>query len=80
MPASVKIGLEVAESLPAASGEDWLCWRALNRPRTEVGHAKKVMRRYRYLAAAQSVDYDCGQQHTMAHLLMRPVRLTTWQQ
>ena len=27
-PASVNMGLEVAESLPAGSGEDWLCWRA----------------------------------------------------
>ena len=30
VPAPVKMGLEVAESLPAGSGEDWLCWRALN--------------------------------------------------
>ena len=37
VPASVKMGLEVAESLPAGSGEDWLCWRALNRPRTGGG-------------------------------------------
>ena len=29
VPASVKMRLEVAESLPAGSGEDWLCWRAL---------------------------------------------------
>ena len=29
VPASVKMGLEVAESLPAGSGEDCLCWRAL---------------------------------------------------
>ena len=35
--------LEVAESLPAGSGEDWLCWRSLNRLRTGVGHAKTVM-------------------------------------
>ena len=34
VPASVKMGLEVAESLPVGSGEDWLCWRALNRLRT----------------------------------------------
>ena len=27
VPASVNMGLEVAESLPAGSGEDWLCWR-----------------------------------------------------
>ena len=30
VPASVNMGLEVAESLPAGSGEDWLCWRSLN--------------------------------------------------
>ena len=29
VPASVKMGLEVAESLPAGSGEDWLCWQPL---------------------------------------------------
>ena len=40
VPASVKMGLEVAESLPAGSGEDWLCWRALSRLRTGVGRAK----------------------------------------
>ena len=30
VPAFVNMGLEVAESLPAGSGENWLCWRALN--------------------------------------------------
>ena len=44
VPASLKMGLEVAESLPAGSGEDWLCWRALNRLRIGVGRAKTVMR------------------------------------
>ena len=38
--------LEVDESLPAGSGEDWLLWRALNRMRTGVGHAKTVIRRW----------------------------------
>ena len=41
-PASVNMGLEVAESLPAGSGEDWLCWRAIDRLRTGVGRAKTV--------------------------------------
>ena len=60
VPASVNMGLEVAESLPAGSGEDWLCWRALNRLRTGVGRAKTVVRRWGYLDDAQSVDCDCG--------------------
>ena len=54
VPASVKMGLEVAESLPAGSGEEWLCWRALNRLRTGVGRAKTAMRRLGYLEDAQS--------------------------
>ena len=57
VPASVNMGLEVAESLPAGSGEDWLCC------------AKTVMRRWGYLDDAQSVDCDCGEPQTMAHLL-----------
>ena len=69
VPASVKMGLEVAESLPAGSGEEWLCWRALNRLRTGVGRAKTVMRRWGSLDDAQSVDCDCGEPQTMAHLL-----------
>ena len=71
VPASVNMGLEVAESLPAGSGEDWLCWRALNRLRTGVGRAKTVMRRWGYLEDDQSVDCDCGEPHTMAHLSCR---------
>ena len=69
VPASVKMGMGVAESLPAGSGEDWLCWRSLNRLRTGVGRAKTVMRRWGYLDDAHSVDCDCGEPHTMAHLL-----------
>ena len=69
VPASVNMGVEVAESLPAGSGEDWLCWRSLNRLRTGVGRAKTVMRRWDYLDDAQSVDYDCGEPQTMARLL-----------
>ena len=62
---SVKMGLEVAESLPAGSGEDWLGWRA----RTGVGRAKTVMRRWGCLDDAQSVDCDCVEPQTMAHTL-----------
>ena len=68
-PAPVNMGLEVAESLPAGPGEDWLCWRALDRLRTGVGRAKTVMRRCGYLDDAQSVDCDCGESQTMAQLL-----------
>ena len=69
VPASVKTGLEMAESLPAGSGEEWLCWRALNRLRTGVGRGKAVMRRWGYLDDAQSVDCDFGEPQMMAHLL-----------
>ena len=68
VPSSVNMGLEVAESLPAGSGEDWLCWRAINRLRTGMGRAKTLMRRWGYLDDAQSVDCDCGEPQTMAHL------------
>ena len=69
VPSSAKMGLEVAESLPAGSGEDWLCWRAINRLGTGVGRAKTTMRRWDYLDDAQSVDCDCGEPQTMAHFL-----------
>ena len=59
----------MAESLPAGSGEDWLGCRALNRRRTAVGRAKSMMMRWGYLDDAQSVDCDCGEPQTMAHLL-----------
>ena len=65
VPASIKMELEVAESLPAGSGEDWLCWLTAR----SVGRAKTVMKRWGYLDDAQSVDCDCGEPHTMAHLL-----------
>ena len=72
VPASVNMGLEVAESLPAGSGEDWLCWRALNRLRIGVGRAKTVMRRWGYLDDAVS-GLRLRDPQTMAHLL--PCRL-----
>ena len=69
VPSSVKMGLEVAESLPAGSGGDWFCWRAINRLCTGVGRAKTTMRTWGYLDDAQSVDCYCGEPQTMAHLL-----------
>ena len=69
VPASVNMGLQVAESLPRGSGEDWLCWRGLNRLRTGVGRAKTVMRRWGNLDDAQSVDCDFGEPQSMTHLL-----------
>ena len=69
VPASVNMGLDVAESFPAGSEEDWLCWRALNRLPTGVGRAKTAMRKWGYLDDAQSVDCDRGEPQTMAHLL-----------
>ena len=69
VPSSVKLGLDVAASLPAGCGDDWLCWRAINRMRTGVGRAKTMMRRWGYLDDAQLVDCDCGGPQTMAHLL-----------
>ena len=62
-------GIGGGQSLPAGFGEDWLCWRALNRLRTGVGRAKTVMRRWGYLDDAQSADCDCGEPQTMAHIL-----------
>ena len=69
VPASVKMELEVVEYLPAGSGEDWLCWRALNRRRTGVGRAKTVMMRWGYLDDAESVYCECWEPQTMDHLL-----------
>ena len=37
VPASVKMGLEVAESLPAGSGEDWLALLAVSKPTAHRG-------------------------------------------
>ena len=55
------MGLELAESLPAGSGEDWLCWRG--------GPCENSDEEMSYLDDAQSVDCDCGEPQTMAHLL-----------
>ena len=66
-PSRLKAGGAISAS--TGSGEDWLFWRSLNRLRTGVGRAKTVMRRWGYLDDAQSVDCDCGEPQTMAHLL-----------
>ena len=59
IPASNKMGLEAAESLPAGSDQAWLCWRSLNRLR----------RRWGYIDDTQSLNCNCGELQTMAHLL-----------
>ena len=64
VPASVKMGLEVAESLPPGSGKEYG-----SVGNTGVGRAKTVMRRWGYLDDAPSVDCDCGEPQAMAHLL-----------
>ena len=69
VPTSTKMGLEAAETLPAGSDQEWLCWRSLNRLRTGVGRAKTTMRRWGYIDDTQSVNCDCGEPQTMAHLL-----------
>ena len=69
IPASNKMGLEAAESLPAGSDQAWLCWRSLNRLRTGVGRVKSTMRRWGYIDDTQSLNCNCGELQTMAHLL-----------
>ena len=58
--ASVNMGLEVAESLPAGSGEDWLCWRG-------VGRAKTVMRKWGYLDDASRWTATAGATDDVGH-------------
>ena len=67
--ATIKLGLEAAEALPAGSDQPWLWWRSLNRLRTGIGRAKTTMRRWGYIDNTQSVNCDCGEPQTMAHLL-----------
>ena len=69
VPASIKMGLEVAESLPAGSGNDWLCWRAIKPTAHRGVPCKTVMRRWGYLDDTQSLDCDCGEPQTTARLL-----------
>ena len=67
--ATIKLWLEAAEALPEGSDQPWLCWRSLTRLRTGIGHAKTTMRRRGYIGNTQSVNRDCGELQTMAHLL-----------
>ena len=69
VPASTKMGLGAAESLPAGSEEAWLCCRSLDRLRAGIGRVKTTMRRRGYIDDTQSVNCDCGEPQTMAHLL-----------
>ena len=83
--ASVNMGLEVAESLPAGSEEDWLCWQPLNRLRTGVGRAKTVMRRWGYRTTPSRWITTAGSHRrwptsSPAAYWTRPVRLMTWPQ
>ena len=55
--------------MSAGSDQPWLCWRSLNRLRTGIGRAKITMRRWGYIDNTQSVNCDCGEPQTMAHLL-----------
>ena len=64
-PATIKLGLEAAEALPAGSDRPWLCWRSLNRLRTGIECAKTAMRRWGYIDNTQSVN--CGEPQAMAH-------------
>ena len=67
--ATIKLGLEAAEALPAGSDQPWLCWRSLNSLRTGIGRAKTTLRRWGCIDNTQSDNYDCGEPQTMAHLL-----------
>ena len=48
---------------------DWILLVVCGRCTSGVGRAKTVLMRWGYLDDAHSVDYDCGEPHTMAHLL-----------
>ena len=43
VPSSVKMGLEGAESLPAGSEENWLCWQRTNGMLRPVAYASRAM-------------------------------------
>ena len=75
VPASVKMGLDWR--WPSLYRLDLERTGSVGEPLTNcaqpqvtgVGRAKTVMRRWGYLDDAQSVDCDCGEPQTMAHLL-----------
>ena len=82
-PANIKLVLQAAEDLPAGSDQPWLCCRSLNRLRTGIDRVKTTMRRRGYIDNTrvyidntrgyidntQSVNCDCGEPQTMAHLI-----------
>ena len=75
-PANIKLVLQAAEDLPAGSGQPWLCCRSLNRLRTGIDRGNTTMRRRGYIDNTrgyidntQSVNCDCGEPQTMAHLI-----------
>ena len=64
-----QFGFEAAESPTAGSDQPWLCWRSLNRLFPRIDRAKTTLRRWGYIDNTQSVNCDCGEPQTMAHLL-----------
>ena len=67
--ATIKLGLAAAEALTTGSDQPGLCWRSLNRMQTGIDLTKTTMRRWGYIDKTQSVNCDCGEPQTMAHLL-----------
>ena len=68
VPASVKMGLEVVESLPADLERTGSVGELLTdcAPGWAV---QKMIRRWGYLDDTQSLNCNCGEPQTMAHLL-----------
>ena len=64
-----QIGAESAVYLPAGSEQPLPRWRSMNRLCTGVYRAKTMMMRWGNIENTQSINCDCGEPQTMAHLL-----------
>lgn len=64
-------GMEPAEQLSPGHQLEWETWRTLNRMRVGVGRSKDNMSRWVYLNDSDT-KCRCGQEQTMAHLLVCP--------